>query len=254
MSATSDIHTLSGAYSVDALDDAERVAFERHVEACAECRTEVASLREAAGRLADVVARAPRSELRESVLAAIRTVRPLPPVAPTAAPRTAEPAAPPSGDVVPLPSRRARRWLPALVAAAVLAVVGVGLGVTQPWEPDQVEVSVIDQVLQAGDAERVTATVDGATVAIVRSRSHGKAVVQTQDMPAAPPGKVYELWLQTPDGAMEPAGLMGEGPDQTVLLEGDATDATAVGITVEPEGGSPRPTSDPIAVVELERA
>ena len=36
-----DIHSLVGAYAVDALDDAERARFEQHLAACAECRAEV---------------------------------------------------------------------------------------------------------------------------------------------------------------------------------------------------------------------
>ena len=39
-----DIHALSGAYAVDALDDVERAEFERHLASCAACREEVASL------------------------------------------------------------------------------------------------------------------------------------------------------------------------------------------------------------------
>jgi hypothetical protein len=38
------------------------------------------------------------------------------------------------------------------------------------------------------------------------------------------------------------------------MLEGDAADALAVGITVEPEGGSPEPTSDPIALFDFSEA
>ncbi|MBU2075761.1 MAG: zf-HC2 domain-containing protein, partial [Actinobacteria bacterium] len=41
-----DVHALSGAYAVDALDDIERAQFERHLVECAECRAEVDSLRE----------------------------------------------------------------------------------------------------------------------------------------------------------------------------------------------------------------
>ena len=33
-----DLHHLSGAYAVDALDEAERSAFERHLAVCAACR------------------------------------------------------------------------------------------------------------------------------------------------------------------------------------------------------------------------
>jgi hypothetical protein len=51
---------------------------------------------------------------------------------------------------------------------------------------------------------------------------------------------------------MVPAGLMPPKPDQTFLLEGDASDAMAAGITVEPAGGSPEPTTSPIALFDLE--
>jgi hypothetical protein len=53
---------------------------------------------------------------------------------------------------------------------------------------------------------------------------------------------------------MVPAGLMDTPGNRPVVLRGDATNATAVGITVEPEGGSDSPTSDPIALFDLERA
>ena len=51
-----EIHALSGAYAVDALDDLERAAFERHLAECAECQAEVASLREAAAMIAETMA------------------------------------------------------------------------------------------------------------------------------------------------------------------------------------------------------
>ena len=53
---------------------------------------------------------------------------------------------------------------------------------------------------------------------------------------------------------MLPAGLMGSGGDHTILLKGDASAATGVGITVEPEGGSPEPTTEPIALFDLDKA
>ncbi len=72
-------------------------------------------------------------------------------------------------------------------------------------------------------------------------------------MPAPPSGKVYQLWLAQPGKGMEDAGLMPVKADQTVVLEGDAATATAAGITVEPEGGSPAPTSEPIALFDFGR-
>ena len=77
---TDDIHALSGAYAVDALDDIERAQFERHLAACPACQNEVASLREASALLAETTVAAPSAQLRDRVLACITTVRPLPPV------------------------------------------------------------------------------------------------------------------------------------------------------------------------------
>ena len=76
----SDIHALSGAYAMDALDDLERAQFKRHLAQCPECAAEVESLREATAMLAETTAVAPPPELRARLLAEIKTVRPLPPL------------------------------------------------------------------------------------------------------------------------------------------------------------------------------
>ena len=43
-----DVHSLTGAYAVDALDDLERARFEQHLATCADCVAEIgrASCRE----------------------------------------------------------------------------------------------------------------------------------------------------------------------------------------------------------------
>ena len=102
----SDIHALSGAYAVDALDDIERAQFEQHLAACADCRAEVASLRETAALLAETARTTPPAALRDAVLAGITQIRPLPPRPVPVARRRASGA-------------RRRGWMPALVAAAV---------------------------------------------------------------------------------------------------------------------------------------
>ena len=48
---TIDAHTLLAPYAMDALDDAEREAFETHLEVCEECREELAGFVETAARL-----------------------------------------------------------------------------------------------------------------------------------------------------------------------------------------------------------
>ncbi len=78
---TDEIHELSGAYAVDALDDVERARFERHLSDCSDCRDEVESLSVAAAELSSVTEMAPPARLRASVLASITSVRQLPPLA-----------------------------------------------------------------------------------------------------------------------------------------------------------------------------
>lgn len=228
-----DIHRLSGAYALNAVDEFERAQFERHLAECEDCRIEVASLRETAALLAESAAVTPPPSLRDSVLAGISHVRPLPPI------------------VEPSPRRAA--WFPFLVAASILAVLGVGISVWQPWSaPDEPELSATELVLAAPDARSVRVDLgEAGRATVTRSVELGQAVITTEDMVSAPDGKVYELWLQSSEGEMLPAGLMPDETDQTMLLEGDAADATAAGITIEPDGGSPAPTSDPIALFDF---
>ena len=231
-----DVHALSGAYAVDALDDLERAKFERHHSECQDCQAEVASLRETSALLADTAAVTPPASLRDSVLAGIATVRPIPP--------PAEPA----------PARR--RWQGLLVAAAAVTVLGGGVAIVQPWDDDapSVEVTPTERVLQAADRQRIVQEFrDGSKATVVVSKSLGLSVIVTEGMAEPPAGKDYQLWYQQPGLGMVSAGLMPHDPDATVLLDGDATRAKAVGITVEPEGGSPtgQPTTEPIALFSL---
>ena len=247
-SSRGSIHTLSGAYVVDALDDAERIAFERHLPGCPDCQAEVLSMREAAAMLADDAALDPPPELRDSVLSDIRKIRPLPPETEDRddGPRSSEPGA----EVVPLRPRRFRIATLA-VAAAVLAILGIA-AVAQPWNDGLTEV---EQVMAAGDATRVKVDLpDGSSATVFRSVSEGKAVVVTEDMAKAPSGKVYELWLQDSSGDMVPAGLMKGSGDHKQMLEGDAAESTAAAISVEPSGGSDAPTTEPIAFFEFDDA
>lgn len=246
----SDLHKLTGAYALDALDDLERARFERHLAACEDCRAEVGELRETAALLAETSATVPPPSLRDSVLAGISQVRPLPPEVP----RPEESA----GADRPARASRRRAWLPLLVAAALAVLVGIGAMIVQPWAddtPGRGSLTAAEQVLRADDAQEVFVDLGAAGRAtVVRSKSVDRAVIVTEDMVAAPAGKAYELWFQTPTQDMVPAGMMPEGPDQTMVLEGPAAEAIAVGITVEPEGGSPAPTTKPIALFDLSEA
>ncbi len=175
------VHLLSGAYAVGALDDVERARFEAHLETCADCRAEVAGLLEATALLAETSAVEPPPHVRDAVLAGIATVRPLPPVV------TADPTGAASGA-----SRRRRltRFQAGALAAAaaVIAAVGIGVVVAEPWadEGTSQNLTAADRVLAAPDAQTVETEVGDATATVVVSRSQGKAVLLTEDMPAGP--------------------------------------------------------------------
>jgi anti-sigma-K factor RskA len=239
-----DIHKLTGAYAMDALDDLERARFEQHLATCEDCRAEVAELRETAALLSETVAVLPPASLRDSVLAGISQVRPLAPEVIASPSRHAD-----------RPAARGRGWVPFLVAAALALIAGVGALVTQPWAPsDDERLTAAEQVLQAPDAQEVSVDLgEAGRATITRSKSEDRAVITTEDMVSAPSGKDYELWFIDGDEFVS-AGLMPDDPDQTVVLDGSASAAAAVGITVEPDGGSKQPTSDPIAVFDLTEA
>jgi anti-sigma-K factor RskA len=246
----SDLHKLTGAYAMDALDELERARFEQHLAQCEDCRAEVAELRETAALLSETVAVTPPPSLRDSVLAGISQVRPLAPEVTT----TATPQAAPARSEQ---SAGRRGWAPFLVAAALALFVGLGAMIVAPWaDDDEVpRLTAAEQVLQAPDAEEVFLDLgEAGRATVTRSKSQDKAVITTEDMVAAPEGKDYELWFMSPEEEFVAAGLMPDAADQTVVLDGSAAEAIAVGITVEPDGGSKQPSSEPIALFDLTEA
>ena len=120
----SDIHALSGAYAVDALDDPSAPSSRSTSRRAPACRAEVQSFRETAALMATMEAEeAPPASLRATVLAGISQVRPFPP-------ETPEVASPePVSTVVTL----RRRMLPTLVAAAAVLVLITAGAFWHPW-------------------------------------------------------------------------------------------------------------------------
>ena len=245
-----DLHHLSGAYAVDALDRAERESFEQHLAVCADCRAEVAELAAAAQHLSSVTETPPPPALRAAVLEGITRVRPLPPVGEEGDDRATEDAAvaaddQPGATVVPFVRRRST-WLAAAAAAIAIAAGGIAWG---QWSDPA---SPVDQVVAAADAMRVTGTKGPMTAEVAYSRQLGKGAITVTGMPPAPDGKVYQLWYVGADGVARSAGIMApEDGRGAMVLQGDPNSAAAVGVTVEPAGGSPSPTTEPVVVLPL---
>lgn len=249
------LHTLTGAYALHALPGSERRAFERHLGDCGACALEVRELSETATRLGLAVSAAPPRELRERVLREIATVRQEPP---PGGRRTR------TGPADRVGAGRIRRW-PAFALAASLAAAA-GLGGVAAWQNQeardarqearaaQERSERLAQVLAAPDARSRSGTMrNGARGTVVVSESQDRAVFLASGLAEPPSGKVYQLWFDD-DGTMRPAGLMptkGNASTYAALLDGPVDDATGMGVTVEPTGGSTRPTSAPLALMPL---
>lgn len=234
------IHSLAAPYALDALDDIERRRFEDHLASgCASCNEEVVGFLEVATALATEELVLPGEGLRDAVLAASHEVRQ---VGPRVAPRRLAAAL-----------RRV-----AVPAAAALALVAGGLGavvVSQQQRIDDLrQDAVVASLLEQPDVVVSTAEAEQGVVRVVSSTLSGQAVVIAAGFQPLPDDLTYQLWLV--EEASVSAGLLevsAAGSGEQVLAGGIGT-AVALGISVEPAGGSEAPTSSPVAVVELPTA
>jgi anti-sigma-K factor RskA len=239
---------LTGSYALDALTGDEQADFEKHLARCPSCAEEVKGMRETAARMAIATAVTPPPGMRTRVL--------------TAAPRTRQ-LPPPGGRLRGRPGPRAGlRRLPLArsgVAAGVLALAAAVafLLVTQASTNSQLQQAqasnrAIAAVLAAPDAhiESVTATV-GGTVTEITSTREQEAVVTTADVPSLPRTRTYQLWVITPAGTARSAGLLTvTSPGSTApLLASGLQPGDRLGITVEPAGGTQRPTTTPVVIL-----
>lgn len=80
-------------------------------------------------------------------------------------------------------------------------------------------------------------------------------LLMASNLPPAPAGKLYEMWLIPKTGAPKPAGMFQSEPQGTALyvMNGpiDRAQTKAVAVTMEPEAGSQAPTSTPMIVAGL---
>ncbi|MBD2763309.1 anti-sigma factor [Kocuria sp. cx-116] len=274
--APGDLHDLSSLYAVDALDPAERAAFETHLADCPPCRAEVARYAETTAQLAAAVAQEPPPALRTSVLDAIHGTLPLPARPDTA---TATPAAQPAagnperqlakgpredrarsdrGSHVSLDALR-RRYRRVLVAAVSTALVpgvlagGWGLGV-QAEQRHQEQLVAQEQdrengLLAASDVTTRSLDVGGRAGTLFVSREQNTALFVSDELPDPGDNSEYQLWLMDGDTPVPDAHFTG-GQLRT-WLTGDVADADAVAMTIEPAGGSTTPTLPLVASTEI---
>jgi anti-sigma-K factor RskA len=252
----SDLHTLAGAYAMDAVPEPDRARFERHLAGCEPCRQEIRGLRETTAALAAAAAVQPPPELRDVMLRAVGQTRQLPP------------ATGPAPAPAPWAAARGRGragWRPRLAVtlvgalACVLAAVAVVTGVLAHGMQDRLNQAqghdhAVALVLGAPDATMRSARVStGGTATVVMSHRERALVFTAADLRELPSAESYELWLMGPAGnrAAGMISVSGRGKMVGPMVVSGLAVGDSVGLTVEPAGGSPQPTSPPVVQIVL---
>ncbi len=242
-----DLHSLSGAYALDALEGgAERDRFLRHMNRCPSCAGQVRGFREVATALAFAAATEPPPGLRDRVLAAAARTRQVAPEVRTHA-----------------RSRRARTrwstwtpWLSGAVAVASIAVA-VFFGLAQAHTQDELnQARAVNQALSLLSAPQVQVlshvVINGGTATVALSAARHELAVVTTGLPALPSGKVYQLWLigktRTVSAGLLPPARAGQTP---AMLARGVVKGDTLGLTVEPAPGTAQPTTTPILALPL---
>ncbi|MBV9572790.1 MAG: anti-sigma factor [Acidobacteriales bacterium] len=235
-------------YALDALQGEERTALENHIQTCDSCRGELDQLRGDAAVLALSVSGAqPPARARQRLLAAAsRESR-----------RSSAPAR--------------TSWLKPLrifsVAALVLLTIFLLRQNAELFQQlSLVQIEFSDQKTQLARARSVVAALtatDAMHVTLVAakhppqpqgkaiySRDRGSLIFMANNMPMPPANKAYELWLIPMNGSPMPAGMFTPDARGNAVVVNPplppGIEAKTFAITVEPETGSPAPTSQPV--------
>jgi anti-sigma-K factor RskA len=205
-----EIHELSAAYALDALEPEQRAAFEEHLLRCAECRETVSLFQETAAALAfGVEAPVPPPALGRRIVEEARRERP---------------------NVVAL---RPRWVLPAAATvAAVAACAAIALGV---WT------AMLSNRL---DARPEALALEGTNGSLIVS-PEGEGTLLVDELAAAPPDMTYEAWV-IQNGTALPAGTFSGGNRVAFVLTRTIPDGAVVAVTLEPAGGVEKPTNRPL--------
>ena len=234
---------LKDAYVLGALPEEERLEFERYLLAHPDLQAEMEELSTVAGLLAlSVSEQEPAPELRRRIMDTVE--------AEAVQPRTSQ----------------RRSWLSRLweavgprdLALAGAAVLVIGLfswgmllqgevrdlqGRVQSLQSQPQDQSQGPQMIALGGA----GTEQGVKAGLLTLKDD-QAVLVAENMPPAPEGKTYQIWVIKGD-TPQPSGLFEpKGDSIAAVVENPVEGADAVAVTVEPEGGSKEPTTEPMLV------
>jgi anti-sigma-K factor RskA len=88
----------------------------------------------------------------------------------------------------------------------------------------------------------------------IYSREQGRLLLMASNLRSLPAHKAYQLWILPMQGAPISAGVLkpdAQGSAMMMCPQAPAVEAKGFALTVEPEEGSPAPTSNPVLVGEV---
>ncbi len=218
-----------------------------HLEGCAQCRAEVASLRRGVDLLAVPEFAAPGAPVPPppavwASIAAATGVSAAPrPERMVAAADPASPVEPVTSNVVPLRPRRTRPWLLAVAAAVVGAAVGAGAVAVLQGDDDggaSVAAAALDPLENA----------DASGSARVVEREDGTRVLELELQAPDLDDAYYEVWLLRPDvSGLVPVGTTQAGTSQFEIPDDlDLGQFPVVDVSIEPLDGDPEHSGDSV--------
>lgn len=232
---TTDLHSLIAPYALDSLDPDERNRFEAHLEQCTDCQTELAGFLATAVRLGDAMSHTPPPALRDRLMSEIVKTPQERPV------------------VVSMSQRRGlRRTLPRLAVAAAVLIGAVGVGgyaiEHQNVRDAQSQNEAMSKVLGADDVATSGKSFNtGGSVKLYTSDDADAAVIIAKNLPSPGKGKVYQVWMVDGTGPHSQGYFKTSGQ---MVMKGVAK-ALKIAVTVEPDGGSAQPTTNPVASIPV---
>jgi hypothetical protein len=262
------IEELIALDALSGLDDAEgaelRTALAEHGPECATCAELLASTADAAALFAFALPHVDAPpDAEERLLAAVAVGGPT-----TVWPAVEEP----DSDRPPLTviagegrERRARtdtarrrsigRWIAAAAVAAALVVGGISGFVAAPRAPSGTA-QFLAFAAKPGTRFASFPTGDGQSLTVAYRPGETDGWIFGSGLTKPTGGRTYQLWWGakgTPLEGMNSAGVFVpiHGDVISPVTVGSSQPGTVLGVTIEPPGGSPRPTSAPIAVTTI---
>lgn len=220
------------AYAIGSLEADELQRVEEHLHSCLVCRNESNAFQTIAGELSFAAPSAsPSPELRDRLMQRVRVTHPAP-----ARERVAD----------PVPARPFwERLLPAWGLASLFLILALAASSLILWQRmDQLEFATAPGGMRAVPLSATDNAPDATGFVLISADGDDGALV-VDGLPPLGESQQYQLWLirdgKRTSGAIFSTDEKAYGGTR-IRAPRPLIDYSAVGITIEPAGGSPQPT------------